>query len=318
MRLGADFVAAIEEAIDHSDALVAVIGRDWVRSDPPRPDDSKQDWVLHEIAYALRAEIPVFPVVVGGATMPTERQLPQEVRAFARRHATQFSEATWHDQLKLLVAELEQLPARQRGDVGAPAPRRRDAFLDGWEAMRAGQSYQERGYPRFAGEEYKRALDSDERVAPHAAEALGDLCVQQGAVPVARMWYERAIDSGDSEVAPRAAISLGAALARRDFWQDARVAYERAIRLGGNNAPVAMVLLGQLLEEHGDPTGALAAFQRAQASPRADVAATAALKAGALLLRTGELAKARAAFRIASTATDPAVAQAAQTALDDL
>src|SRR3954469_18106471 len=68
MEPGADFVEVIEETVQRCDALIAVIGRDWLAGSHgggPRLDDP-QDWVRLEIANALRRKVRVVPVLVEG------------------------------------------------------------------------------------------------------------------------------------------------------------------------------------------------------------------------------------------------------------
>src|SRR4051812_26727912 len=66
---GADFVEVIEETVARCDALLAVIGRDWLTPTAPgkRRIDDPLDWVRLEITHALDRRIRVVPVLVHGA-----------------------------------------------------------------------------------------------------------------------------------------------------------------------------------------------------------------------------------------------------------
>jgi hypothetical protein len=107
---GADFVEVIEETVARCDALVAVIGRDWLAATEAgeRRLDDPQDWVRLEIANALKRKIRVVPVLVAGARMPPAAELPEDLRALARRHAVELSESAWHAQVSQLLDGLER------------------------------------------------------------------------------------------------------------------------------------------------------------------------------------------------------------------
>jgi TIR domain len=86
---GVDFVEHLDREVQKCDALFVVIGRSWlgVAPDLSRLDDPN-DFVRIEIASALRRAIPVVPLLVDGAQMPSADQLPAELRLLARRHGT--------------------------------------------------------------------------------------------------------------------------------------------------------------------------------------------------------------------------------------
>jgi hypothetical protein len=120
---GADFVEVIDETIAGCDALVAVIGRDWVsakrRWRGGRRLDDPQDWVRREIAAALERDIRVVPVLVAGARMPSADALPDDLKRLARRHAVELSETAWSPQLTQLIESLAApRPPRQPGGPG--------------------------------------------------------------------------------------------------------------------------------------------------------------------------------------------------------
>lgn len=89
MRLGFDFRKQIEETLQRSDVLLAVVGPEWlgsVEGAEARIND-EADFVRIEVSTALKREIPVIPVLVGGTKMPSTAQLPEELQSFVFRHA---------------------------------------------------------------------------------------------------------------------------------------------------------------------------------------------------------------------------------------
>jgi hypothetical protein len=83
IRPGQDFSTAIDDALEQSDVVLAVIGPRWLTAASPEgaarllePDD----YVRAELAAALARSNNVVPVLVGGAVMPSARELPDELK----------------------------------------------------------------------------------------------------------------------------------------------------------------------------------------------------------------------------------------------
>ena len=110
MKPGEDFVVVIQETVARCDALLAVIGRYWLAAELAgrRRLDDPDDWVRLEIANALKQSIPVIPVLVDGASLPSATDLPQELRALTRRHASELHEKVWRASVDQLIDGLEQ------------------------------------------------------------------------------------------------------------------------------------------------------------------------------------------------------------------
>ena len=112
---GADFTEALQTAVSSCDVLLAIIGPEWAtaadKSGKPRLEDPA-DWVRTEIAAALKRKIRVIPVLVGGASVPTIEQLPDDLDALAQRQAHELTDTRWHYDVEQLVKTLPT--ARQR------------------------------------------------------------------------------------------------------------------------------------------------------------------------------------------------------------
>lgn len=96
MQAAQDFVATTQLEIERSDVLLALIGRSWVgprEGRGPHRIDSPEDLVRREIESALAADIPIVPILVWGASMPAERDLPESLRALTRLHAVELSDS---------------------------------------------------------------------------------------------------------------------------------------------------------------------------------------------------------------------------------
>lgn len=110
LQPGSDFVDAISSAVRSSDALLAIIAPDWVsaktKSGRRRLDDPG-DFVRIEVASALSKSIRVIPVLVGGATMPTAEDLPEDLQVLARRQAHELSDTRWDFDCQRLIKTLD-------------------------------------------------------------------------------------------------------------------------------------------------------------------------------------------------------------------
>ena len=103
---GDDFTSVIERKLSVSDALVAVIGSQWLtvtEQNGTRRLDNASDFVRIEIAKALERDIRVIPVLVGGATMPRANDLPSNLRALCQRQAMEVRDSHFHTDAKQLT-----------------------------------------------------------------------------------------------------------------------------------------------------------------------------------------------------------------------
>jgi hypothetical protein len=88
--LGMDFAEYIIEVVGKCDAFLAIIGNEWIGATDQaggRRLDNSADNVRIEIESALARKIPLIPVLVRGAEMPTAQSLPEPLRKLATRNA---------------------------------------------------------------------------------------------------------------------------------------------------------------------------------------------------------------------------------------
>lgn len=102
IEAGADFVAAIGAALARCDAMIVLIGRDWAGEAGRRLHD-EADHVRAEIAEAMAKGLRIIPVLIDGAAMPGEADLPPELAAFARRNAFDLRNARFADDTDRLI-----------------------------------------------------------------------------------------------------------------------------------------------------------------------------------------------------------------------
>ncbi|MGE3289135.1 MAG: toll/interleukin-1 receptor domain-containing protein [Pseudonocardia sp.] len=108
---GDDFERAISGEVDASDILLAVIGPTWAQARGPhgvRRLDDPHDYVVVEIATALRRGKDVIPVLIDGADMPRDDELPAALRPLAHRQAIRVDHDTFASDVSALRAALEK------------------------------------------------------------------------------------------------------------------------------------------------------------------------------------------------------------------
>jgi hypothetical protein len=83
ISLGRDFRLILQDSLASCDLMIVLIGKDWLfsknetgRSRLENPDD----FVRLEVGTALKRNIPVTPVLVHGAQIPSADQLPDDLK----------------------------------------------------------------------------------------------------------------------------------------------------------------------------------------------------------------------------------------------
>ena len=118
---GQNFSVAIDHALEDCDAVLAVIGPGWLTASTPEGIPRLQedtDYVRMEISKALERGVAVVPILVGGAPLPAESDLPQDLRELVKRQAVVLRDESWHQDVSGLIRSL-------RGEPAAPGRRRR-------------------------------------------------------------------------------------------------------------------------------------------------------------------------------------------------
>ncbi|HEY2290721.1 MAG TPA: toll/interleukin-1 receptor domain-containing protein [Thermoanaerobaculia bacterium] len=118
---GADFEQALTAALAGCEALLALIGSQWIgctSADGTRRLDVPADWVRNEISTALRRDILVMPVLFGGAPLPGEAELPEDLRALLKRQRAKVDDEDWDYHIGELIKDLiKQTSLRPLDDV---------------------------------------------------------------------------------------------------------------------------------------------------------------------------------------------------------
>jgi hypothetical protein len=109
---GADFPEEINKALQSAAAMIVVIGQQWLvctDAEGNRRLDKPDDWVRHEVAFALRRNILLLPVLVDNVSMPSPEQLPGDIIELARKHASDIRNSSWDYDVGQITKSLERV-----------------------------------------------------------------------------------------------------------------------------------------------------------------------------------------------------------------
>ena len=109
MPAGVDFHDHLQEILADCGALLVVVGKGWrsQRKGQPARIMDPDDWVRIEVETALERGIPVVPLLIDGATLPSRDQLPESLWPLLRRNALPVdSGRDFHAQLSRLIRDM--------------------------------------------------------------------------------------------------------------------------------------------------------------------------------------------------------------------
>jgi FtsH-binding integral membrane protein len=118
---GLDFAEVIEDALNSSAVMVALIGQHWATltdESGARRLDNPGDYVRFEIKTALRRGVRVIPVLIDGAKPPRQQDLPADLHKLARLNALELS----YDRYQYDSGRLLGLIQQRLAMVSEPAP----------------------------------------------------------------------------------------------------------------------------------------------------------------------------------------------------
>jgi TPR repeat protein len=187
IELGVDWFDALNERVAACDALVAVIGRNWVSGtdkDGGRRLDDPDDFVRIEIEAALKRGVRVIPILVDGALMPKAGDLPESLKGLARRQNIEISHIRFE-------ADVDKLTGALASIMEALSPR----------IEAAAHAAETRGPSRLGSAEPPDDEALAERGDPAAQTRIGDVYCEGNGVErdyaKAMEWFQKAAYQGD-------------------------------------------------------------------------------------------------------------------------
>ena len=122
---GSNFMQTIDAAIARCDVLAVLIGDTWLAERNANGGmrlNDPDDFVRLEVAAGLRAKTHVIPVLVEGTAMPTETDLPADLKPLARIQALELSDTRWEYDVQRLAQVVRTL-------TGVKSPHKRAYVL---------------------------------------------------------------------------------------------------------------------------------------------------------------------------------------------
>lgn len=112
IEAGTDFTMTLKDRINWCDVMLVIIGKSWLTSTNAEGILRIQladDPVCMEISLAMQRKIPVIPVLVGNARMPSDGELSNQLSSFATHQAIALPDMSFR-----LVLAHELVPRLER------------------------------------------------------------------------------------------------------------------------------------------------------------------------------------------------------------
>jgi hypothetical protein len=92
--------------------MVVLIGHTWASAKDQvgrRRLELPTDWVRREIEEGLRLKVPIIPVCIQGARMPSEDELPSSIADLAGFQSTDVTDSRWDFDIERLLRAIDDL-----------------------------------------------------------------------------------------------------------------------------------------------------------------------------------------------------------------
>ena len=125
LRAGLKFRTVLEDKLGQCKVMLAIIGPNWIDTRDgktgSRRIDNPEDWVRIEIERALARNIPVIPVLVGKATLPSKSDLPPSLQPLLKHHGATLTTNGFRYEMAGLARDVAYLTGRPWGRMAAAA-----------------------------------------------------------------------------------------------------------------------------------------------------------------------------------------------------
>jgi hypothetical protein len=112
---GEDFVESIDNALNSCVILLVIISDRWIQFIKERGvKNNSTDFVRLEIATALSKNIYTIPITINNAIMPTESELPDDLKKLTRRQYLNIDQTRFETDILKLVSAIDKRLEIQR------------------------------------------------------------------------------------------------------------------------------------------------------------------------------------------------------------
>jgi TPR repeat protein len=119
LMAGERFERVLDQALEKSDVLIAVIGSRWLALLEEYEQQGRRDYVREEIAGALKKDMVVVPVLIGREgsipVLPSAKNLPENIRDLVAYQKISIAHETFRRDSDDLVAELKAVLRKKYG-----------------------------------------------------------------------------------------------------------------------------------------------------------------------------------------------------------
>jgi formylglycine-generating enzyme required for sulfatase activity len=117
LQAGQEFETVLENKLRQCKVMLAIIGPNWVDARDEKTGsrrlDNPEDWVRLEIERALARKIPVIPVLVAGATLPSKSDLPPSLQPLLKHHGATLTTNGFRYEMAGLARDVADLTVRR-------------------------------------------------------------------------------------------------------------------------------------------------------------------------------------------------------------
>ena len=114
---GQEFETVLKDKLGQCEVMLAIIGPNWVDARDEKTGSRRladpEDWVRAEIEGALARNIRVIPILVAGAKLPSESDLPKSLQPLLKRQAVTLTTNGFRYEMAGLAGDLAE-PAEPR------------------------------------------------------------------------------------------------------------------------------------------------------------------------------------------------------------
>lgn len=136
---GDNWPTSIRGELLESDVVLVIIGPNWLslsdETSGKRLIDRKDDWVREEVKSSLDHNKKIIPVLIRGARIPLQKDLPEDIRKLSRKQALIFNENDRESSFIKLLSAVQNTPPKIPSILLTSTSPRRKLLLEqiGWE-----------------------------------------------------------------------------------------------------------------------------------------------------------------------------------------
>jgi formylglycine-generating enzyme required for sulfatase activity len=117
LQAGQKFETVLERKLGQCKVMLAIVGPNWVNARDEatgsRRLDDPEDWVRVEIERALARSIPVIPVLVAGAALPSKNDLPPSLQPLLKHQGATLTTNGFRYEMAGLARDVADLTVRR-------------------------------------------------------------------------------------------------------------------------------------------------------------------------------------------------------------